>query len=69
MKRYLVLFRSHSAPPVDITVVDVTSTSPLAAVREAKREVEIQHPWAMVTVVPWPSDCLDIEEAVRQYAS
>ncbi len=69
MKRFLVIFRSHPSPPVDETVIDVTAPCALSAILTAKREVQLQHGWTFVQVVPWPRGYVDVEDAAYRVAN
>lgn len=69
MKRFLVIYHSHPAPPFDTTVVDVHAKCVLSALRDAKREIKLQHDWQFAQAVPWPRGCVDVDEAARRVAS
>ncbi len=66
MKRFLVVFDSHPTPPVDQTVVDVTATCALEAIRDATREVRLHHGWTVVRAIAWPRGCADVDEAAAK---
>lgn len=68
-KRWLVVFRSHAAPPADVTAVAVRAGFPLAAIAAARREAPPQHPWAIATVNPWPRGSRSVEDAARRAAA
>ncbi len=69
MKRWLVIFSSHPAPPSDATVVDVRAPHELGAIQSARKSVAIQHPWAMVSAIPWPRGCPGVDEAAARFAA
>lgn len=69
MTRWLVVFQSHPAPPFDTTVVEVHAETQLHAVRDAKRDAHVAHPWHFAFAIPWPRGCRDVNAAAKKYAS
>lgn len=67
-RRYLVVFRSHPAPPSDVTIVDVRASGELHAIATARREMPPHHPWAIATARPWPRGCATVEQAMSAIA-